>query len=203
MHLRPLILALAAAFIVPQVAAQVLSPDGRLTVTPGADDISLEVRVIASGERLARIEGVPADAAIAVRWREDGRYVAVAIPRRKYTDLLVFAIEVQTKDSVDVVSVREVAYPPLPAGGIIERFPTSGKPAGTSLRLDSLEVTRFGWSPEGRLVAQAKINLVDDPSGDTSWRYVVDYSISTPTPPDEAGTLRVLNVVLGREQTRP
>lgn len=184
-------------------AAQVPSPDGRVIVAPGADDTSLEIRIAATGQRLARIEGVPKEAAAAVHWRADGRYVAIAIPRRKYTDLLVFVIDLKADGDVDLATVREIAYPVLPAGGIIDRFPTTGKPAGTALRLDSMEVTRFGWSPEGQLVVQGKINLVDDKSGDTSWRYVVDYSIAMPLPGEPHGVLRVLNVVLGREQTSP
>ncbi len=123
-------------------------------------------------------------------WSPDSSYLAVVVRHTKYHDLMLVGRALLPVSRTQVgVTFASVRVPLLPAGGILEKFPTAGKPPGRQFRLDTMSITRAEWSPDGRTLAlQAALGLADTPAStvaanDPAYRYVVDFTLTMPAHP--------------------
>ena len=143
----------------------------------------------AVGELAYTFRNLGRGAKVDAYWSPDSRYLALIVRHTKYHDLLLVGRGLLPVSATQVgVVFATVRAQLLPAGGILDKFPSTGKPAGRDLRLDTMSITRTEWSPDSRVLAlQASLGLKDGPGttvqNGPGYRYVVDYALTMPDHP--------------------
>lgn len=153
-----------------------------------------ESRLVGPGGNSVRLVGLTPEAEVELAPSTTGA-VGVLIRHRKFTDLLVYRPAAE--------GLEEIKLPEIPAGEILKKYPTSGKPPDLQRpRLEAMSIEKVGWADGGRLAARVELWLVDEVSRDSSWAYTVDAVWSLPPANSPKGTpavLTVLNIHLAKK----
>lgn len=149
-----------------------------------------EAVLTAPGNARIRFAGITPQARLELLTGPTSSAAAVLLHFPQYSDVMLFRKE------ADGQSIGELKAPVLPGDTILKDFPRSGKPPGKQFRLTAMSIDRAGWGDAGRLALRARLFLVDEPSGDVSWFYEVDYVLTLPAVPMTQVELTLLNVVL-------